>query len=236
LSGAASASFRRIAWAVSGKGRALHAVLEAVDAGLLPVTIVAVVIDRPSPISSIVEARGLPCRLIEPDGKPYHPDLVTLLAEQRAEWLGLTFNRLLADEVVQQMHGRIFNLHLSLLPMFPGFGSIKRTLASGMRLTAATVHLVDGTTDQGPILTQSAVPVTNHDTLATLGRRLFEAALPMLLQVVRSIGDAELRFTTPSGLSWPRADIVPALPTPVFPLVDADLLDFATAHCQRLPS
>lgn len=234
MSGAVSA--KRIVWAVSGQGRALHAVLEAVDAGLLPVTIVAVVIDRPSPISATVEARGLPCQLIEPDGGRYHPDLVTLLAEQRADWLGLTFNRLLADEVVRQMKGRIFNLHLSLLPMFPGFGSIKRTLASGMRLTAATVHLVDGTTDQGPILTQSAVPVTSHDTVATLGRRMFEAALPMLLQVVRSIGEAELRFTPPAGLSWPRADIAPALPTAVFPLVDADLLRFATAYCQRLPS
>ena len=227
---------KRIAWAVSGQGRALHAVLEAMDAGLLPVAIVAVVIDRPSPISAIAAARGLPCRLIEPDGRRYHPELVTLLAQERADWLGLTFNRLLSDAVIRQLDGRIFNLHMSLLPMFPGFGAIGQSLASGMRLTAATVHLVDGTTDQGPILAQSAVPVARRDTPATLGRRLFEAALPLLLQVVRSIGEGELCFDPSSGLTWPRADTAPTWPTPIFPLVDEDLLRFASEYCQRLPS
>lgn len=225
----------RIAWAVSGQGRALQAVLEAVDAGLLPVSIVAVALDRPSPFAAIAEARGLPCHLIPPGAERYHPDFARLLAEEGAEWLGLTFNRLLSEEVIQQVQGRVFNLHLSLLPMFPGFGAIGQTLAHGMRLTAATVHLVDATTDQGPILAQAAVPVARLDTAGTLGRRVFEVALPLLLQVVRSIGQRELRFEAGSGLAWPRADVAPAEPMPFFPLVDEDLLDFARRFCARLP-
>ncbi|MCX8134262.1 MAG: formyltransferase family protein [Roseococcus sp.] len=226
---------KRLAWAVSGEGRALEAVLQASDAGLLPVRVVAVAIDRPSRISAVAEARGLPCPLIAPGPLPYHPDLARLLAATGAEWLGLTFNRLLSTEVIDHMEGRIFNLHLSLLPMFPGFGALRRALAEGMRMTAVTVHLVNTTLDQGPILAQGCVPVARRDTRATLGRRLFEAALPLLLQVVRSIGQGELRFTPATGLEWERTDRAPAAPTPRFPLVDEDLLAFAEAYCAALP-
>ena len=225
----------RIAWAVSGQGRALQGVMEAIDSGLLPVRIVAVAIDRPSPISAVAEAGGIPCRLIKPSNGRYHPDLARLLADEGAEWLGLTFNRLLSEEVIGLVRGRVFNMHLSLLPMFPGFGAIGRSLVHGMRLTAATVHLVDEKTDQGPILAQSAVPVARLDTPATLGLRLFEAALPLLLQVVRSIGEEQLCFDQAAGLTWPRADTAPQAPTHVFPLVDEDLLSFAHGFCARLP-
>jgi phosphoribosylglycinamide formyltransferase 1 len=224
----------RIAWAVSGQGRALQAILDAVDLGLLPVEIVALVVDRPSPIEAVAQARGLPCRLLQPGPERYHPELAAMLTEHRAEWLGLTFNRLLSDDVIALLGGRIFNLHLSLLPMFPCFGSIPRALSGGLRLTGATVHLIDGKTDQGTILAQSAVPLGGRDTREILGRRLFEASLPLLLQVVRSVGTGELQVDPRDGLRWPRTDIAPEGPTATFPLVDADLVQFARGFCARL--
>ncbi|WP_051212563.1 phosphoribosylglycinamide formyltransferase [Rubritepida flocculans] len=227
---------KRLAWAVSGQGRALQAVLEATEAGLLPVSVVAVATDRPSPIAELAEARGVPCRLIPPGAGAYHPDLAALLRETGAEWLGLTFNRLLSEEVLGQMRGRVFNLHLSLLPMFPGFGALRRTLEQGMRMCGVTVHLVDATLDQGPILAQGCAPVARSDSRAALGRRLFETSLPLLLQVVRSIGAGELRFSPETGLDWPRADLPPPGPTPRFPLVDEDLLRFAERYCAALPA
>jgi folate-dependent phosphoribosylglycinamide formyltransferase PurN len=42
--------------------------------------------------------------------------------------MGLTFNRLITQNVIDAFRGRIFNLHMSLLPMFPGFGATRKRL------------------------------------------------------------------------------------------------------------
>ena len=226
----------RLAWAVSGQGRALLAVMDAVRLGLLHVDLELVILDRPSPIGAAAAKAAIPCHLIEAGPGRYHPRLVELLAAHRIDWLGLTFNRLISDEVIHLLDGRIFNFHLSLLPMFPGFSAkaIRSGLEHGMRLAGATVHLVNHSTDGGSILGQCVAPVPAGDTEALLGRRLFEASLPLLLQVVRSVGARELTHDARLGLRWPRAAVAPTGSTAMFPLVDEDLLHFAQAFCARL--
>ena len=234
---------RRIAWAVSGQGRALQAVLQAIDAGLLPVEIALVLTDRASPIEGFAQARKLPVRRIEPWDKERPSELIALLSAHEAEWMGLTFNRLLPEAAIAHMGGRIFNLHMSLLPMFPGFGALRRTIEVGMRMAGVTVHLIDARTDAGRILGQSVCPVSGADTRDTLGARMFGIALPLLLQVVRSIGTGELTFNQDNAqkdpernpiLEWPRADVLPASPAHTFPAIDDDLTLFADAFCRSL--
>ena len=57
----------------------------------------------------------------------------------------------------------ILNIHPSLLPAFPGIDAQQQALAHGVKVSGATVHLVTGELDSGPIVAQAAVPV--------LGRR-----------------------------------------------------------------
>ncbi|WP_395450920.1 phosphoribosylglycinamide formyltransferase [Aminobacter sp. UC22_36] len=225
---------KRIAWAVSGQGRGCIAVQAAIDRGLIDAEIGLIVTDRPSSIADFARARDIPCVLIEPDVVPFHPNLLDVLATHRCEWMGLTFNRLLSEAVLDAFGGRIFNVHFSLLPMYPGFGARTKTLTAGMRMTAATIHLIDANPDNGIILAQAACAVTASDTPPTLGLRMFEAVLPQLLQVVRSIASDELTFERGAGLTWPRAHIAPSAPTYVFPLIDADLEQFAANFCRNL--
>lgn len=224
----------RLAWAVSGQGRALQAVLRAIDAGLLPVELALVVTDRPSPIEAVAQERGIGTARIPAGPGPYHPDLIEALHHHGVEWMGLTFNRLLSSAVIDALEGRIFNLHLAPLPLFPGFGSIAKALGAGMRMTGATIHLVDAGMDEGTILAQAGCPIAGSDTPETLGRRLFEAALPSLLQVTRSIATGEISLEPEKGLHWQRAQVVPEGAHHVFPPVDSDLQRFAAAFCQDL--
>ncbi len=225
----------RLAWAVSGQGRALQAVIDAAQSGLIAAEVVFIVSDRPSPIEIVARQHGIPYRLIEPQEGRYHPALIESVAPHDPEWMGLTFNRLLADSVIAHFGGRIFNLHLSLLPLFPGFGAvaISRMIASGMRMTGATVNLIDDSTDLGPILAQATCPVSSADTRATLGRRLFEISLPMLLQLVRAIAERELTYSAESGIVWP-ATAAAVANSNVFPCVDADISAFSRQFCAKL--
>lgn len=71
---------------------------------------------------------------------------------------------------------RIINLHPSLLPEFAGgMDAVERAIESRAKVTGATVHVVTGDVDAGPILVQEAVPIVEGDTVETLRRRVREA-------------------------------------------------------------
>ena len=82
------------------------------------------------------------------------------------------YMRLLSGAFVSQFAGRILNIHPSLLPAFPGLDAQHQALSHGAKMTGCTVHFVDETLDNGPILLQAAVPVFDSDTLETLSLRI----------------------------------------------------------------
>ncbi|MET0674672.1 MAG: formyltransferase family protein [Bradyrhizobium sp.] len=204
----------KLGWAISGKGMAARAVMEAHLAGLLKSKLDLVFFDRTGATDSMIEycaQKDIEFRVIGPAGLE-----TGLLEAQRAgglDCMGLTFNRLIPESVINGFKGRIFNLHLSLLPMFPGFGATRKALESGLPHAGVTVHLVDAGIDTGPIIAQQKVPIVATDNEATLGRRQFEAAVPLVLQTVRLMEDGK---------------------QPRFERCDADLVRFAQDYCQRI--
>ena len=76
---------------------------------------------------------------------------------------------------------RIINLHPSLLPEFAGgMDAVERAIESGAKVTGATVHVVTGDVDAGPILVQEAVPIFEDDTVETLRQRVHDAEYRIL--------------------------------------------------------
>ena len=76
--------------------------------------------------------------------------------------------RLFTAEFVQRWHGRMLNIHPSLLPSFPGLDPHGQALRAGVKISGATVHFVVPETDAGPIVMQGAVAVRGDDTPETL--------------------------------------------------------------------
>lgn len=190
---------------------AARAIMEAHLAGLLKSKLDLVVFDRTGATDPMMEY----CADKNIDFKVIAPvDLeAELLRTQEAhgfDGMGLTFNRIIPPSVIDAFNGQIFNLHLALLPMFPGFGATKKALESGLSHAGVTVHFVDAGVDTGPIIAQLKVPIRTTDNEATLGRRQFEAAIPLVLQTVRLMENRE---------------------KPRFELCDADLVRFATDYC-----
>jgi len=98
------------------------------------------------------------------------------------------YDRIHTAPLLEAFAGRIVNVHPSLLPDFAGgMDAVEQALHAGVRTTGATVHLVTGDVDGGPILVQEAVLVLPGDTVETLRLRIHEAEYRILPQAIRSM-------------------------------------------------
>ena len=82
------------------------------------------------------------------------------------------FMRVLTGGFVERYHGRMLNIHPSLLPAFPGLDTHARALAAGVKVHGCSVHFVTAQLDHGPIVIQAAVRVLPGDTAASLAARV----------------------------------------------------------------
>ncbi|XP_078001526.1 trifunctional purine biosynthetic protein adenosine-3-like [Glandiceps talaboti] len=112
------------------------------------------------------------------------------LVEAGIEFICLAgFMRILSGEFVRKWHGRLINIHPSLLPSFKGMSAHKLVLEAGVRITGCSVHYVVEEVDAGAIIEQESVPVYPRDTVDILQERVKLAehkAYPRALELVAS--------------------------------------------------
>jgi phosphoribosylglycinamide formyltransferase-1 len=165
---------------ISGRGSNLQAILNAVRDGRLDAR-VGVVISNVAGAPGLDRARaaGVPVEILPHrdfrSREEYDAALVDRLRAHGVELVCLAgFLRLLSPVFVRAFPGRILNVHPSLLPSFPGLHAQRQALEHGVKVTGATVHLVDEELDHGPILVQRAVPVLEDDDEESLSARILE--------------------------------------------------------------
>lgn len=214
----------RIAVLASGGGTNLRALLDAQDAGRLQSgRVVLVLSDRPDAHAlERARARGVRAEAVEPRGFPdaaaFERRLLALLERERIDVVVLAgFLRILGADFVARYRGRILNVHPSLIPSFCGRGFYglrvhRAALAAGVKVTGATVHLVDETPDGGPILMQRAVEVLPDDTPEALQRRVMEQAEWRLLPEAVERLCGSLRGPAPETPPREQAPSEPLLP------------------------
>ena len=91
------------------------------------------------------------------------------------------FMSILSKEFTKKYENRIINIHPSLIPSFCGEGFYglhvhEAALKKGVKVTGATVHIVNEIPDGGPIIMQRAVYIEENDTPETLQKRVMEQA------------------------------------------------------------
>jgi phosphoribosylglycinamide formyltransferase-1 len=143
---------------------------------------IAVVISNRADAAGLVKAATSGIATVVVESKPFGKDraafeaaLQRVLDQHGIELICLAgFMRLFTAGFVQRWHGRMLNIHPSLLPSFPGLDPHGQALRAGVKISGATVHFVIPETDAGPILMQGAVAVSDHDTAETLAERVLE--------------------------------------------------------------
>lgn len=217
-----------IAFCVSGKGRLMRAAVRcAAQLGIRPA---AIVLDEKAAPDLDIFCRdaNIPhTRLDLSDRQRFDDDLVRACREAQPGAIFLTFDKLVPPALVDQFPHSIVNVHMSLLPAFRGFGALSGALNAGVKLAGPTLHLVDGSVDGGPIISQGAVPVRPADTPADLGARIYRQVLPMYLQLLAWFA-ADRVTRDDAGRVWIRDAAYEA--GPIVPAIEPAIAALATAH------
>ncbi len=180
----------RVVVLVSGTGTLLQALLDA-ESPDYPAQVVAVGADRAG-AAALKRAKRLPTFVVElaqyPDRASWDTALTeTVAAHQPDLVVTAGFMKILGPGFVHSFGGRTINTHPALLPAFPGRHPVADALAHGVRVTGATVHLVDAGVDTGPILAQRAVEIRPDDTEQRLHERIKVVERRLLVEVVADL-------------------------------------------------
>ena len=182
----------RIAVLVSGGGTNLEALLNAQEAGKIPHGEIVLVLSSAAGAYALDRAKnhGVPGFAVPRKGRSqedFETGLTEKLTEYRVDMIVLAgFLSILSEDFVRRWPDRILNVHPSLIPAFCGKGMYglrvhEAALRRGVKVTGATVHLVNEIPDGGRILLQKAVEILPGDTPEILQRRVMEQAEWLLL-------------------------------------------------------
>ena len=191
----------RIAVLVSGGGTNLQALIDAQQAGEIPDGEIALVISNKTGAYALERAAkaGIPAVTVTKKAsggtqEGFEQALLAILKENSIDLIILAgFLAILSADFTRAYNDRIINVHPSLIPSFcgKGFYGLKvheAALEYGVKVTGATVHLVNEIPDGGRILLQKAVDILPDDTAETLQKRVMEQAewklLPKAAQMV----------------------------------------------------
>jgi phosphoribosylglycinamide formyltransferase 1 len=197
----------RLVVLASGAGTNLQALLDATADPAYGASVVAVGADRDG-IEALARAdrAGIPTFVhrvrdhrsrddwdvaMTASCREHDPDLV----------ISAGFMKLAGKAFLDEFAGRYLNTHPALLPAFPGVRAAAEALEYGVKVSGATLFVVDAGVDTGPIVAQAAVAVDDDDDAQTLHERIKVAERAMLCECVGrmaregfTISDRKVRF------------------------------------------
>ncbi len=188
---------------ISGRGSNMLALIEACKAPDFPAHIVQVISNRPqAPGLDIARQHGIDTRVVDhtdfASRAAFDQALGRALRESGAHLVCLAgFMRLLGPDLVHAWHGRMINIHPSLLPAFKGLNTHERALQAGVSEHGCTVHFVSAGMDEGPVIGQESVPVKPEDTPQTLARRVLEAEHRLYPACLRALAQGRITPQSP---------------------------------------
>jgi formyltetrahydrofolate-dependent phosphoribosylglycinamide formyltransferase len=194
----------RVAVAASGRGSNLEALLRALGPEA-PARVVLVLSDRAAAGAlELARGHGVPTtHLADPSDAA---DWLAALQREQVDLVVLAgYLKLVPAGVIDRYRGRIVNIHPALLPAFGGRGMYGRrvheaVLASGVRESGASVHLVDEVYDRGEVLARARVPVLPGDDADRLAARVLEVEHRLLPAVVLAAARAGRPVSLPEAV------------------------------------
>lgn len=171
----------RVAVLVSGSGSNLQVLIDAMQAGTLPIEIVGVISNRDDAyavtrandasipvaiLSHVASGKRMGIKTFEHHAseqlQAWQPDLIVLAG----------FMRVLSASFINNSPAPMINLHPSLLPAYKGLDTHKRAIQAGERHHGCSIHVVTAELDAGTMLTQAVLDVTQKDTADGLQKRV----------------------------------------------------------------
>lgn len=193
-------SKKRILIFASGRGSNAEAIHEATVNGTVNGIVVGVICDHAdAQVLKRAERWNVPTTVLElksfenkaafndailEAALSYKPDLICLAG----------YMRICGENLIHAFPNRIINIHPALLPSFRGLHAQRQAVEAGVKVAGCTVHFVGTGLDDGPIITQVAVPVYDDDTEETLSDRILQQEHPAYVRVVTAFCADKLKI------------------------------------------
>ena len=214
----------RIAILVSGSGSNLQVLIDAMQAGALPIEIVGVISNREDAyaitrakdaaipvavLSHVVSGKRMGIKTFESHASAqltaWQPDLIVLAG----------FMRVLSAEFIDNAPAPMVNLHPSLLPIYKGLDTHQRAIRAGEYHHGCSIHVVTAELDAGTVLTQALLEVKQKDTADSLQARVQKLEHQLLPWTILLIAKGVLPIDTDAS-SLDVISCLPALPLKLF--------------------
>ena len=214
-----SAKPLRVAVLVSGSGSNLQVLINATQAGALPIEIVGVISNREDAyaitrandaaipvavLSHVASGKRMGIKTFETHANAqlttWQPD-VTVLAG---------FMRVLSASFIDNAPAPMINLHPALLPAYKGLDTHQRAIQAGERHHGCSIHVVTAELDAGAVLTQALLEVNYKDTADSLQARVQKAEHQLLPWTLLLIAKGIIDLDNPPNDT--KSSYLPALP------------------------
>jgi len=187
---------------ISGSGSNLLSLLQKSQNPLFPAKIVAVGSDLDAPGLEHAELYEVDTFIVNPaqfqsrqhwgetllaNVLHHQPDLVVLAG----------FMKILPENFVKALSGKLINIHPSLLPEFKGAHAVRDALAAGATKTGVSIHYVDEGVDTGELIAQSEVPIEPLDTEQSLHERIKKVEHQLLAATIERIASQQISVAKP---------------------------------------
>ena len=184
---------------LSGSGSNLQAIID--NSTRLPIEIRAVISNQADAYGLVrAENAGITTRVLNhksfADRDDYDQALLELVESFKPGLVVLAgFMRILTTAFVNHFHGRMLNIHPSLLPKFRGLHTHQRALDEGETIHGVSVHFVTEELDGGPLITQAQVPVLAGDDADMLGARVLKREHRLYPMTIQWFAEGRLRLS-----------------------------------------
>jgi phosphoribosylglycinamide formyltransferase-1 len=214
-----SAKPLRVAVLVSGSGSNLQVLINAMQAGALPIEIVGVISNREDAyaitrandaaipvavLSHVTSGKRMGIKTFETHASgqlsAWQPDLIVLAG----------FMRVLSSAFIDNAPAPMINLHPALLPAYKGLDTHQRAIQAGERHHGCSIHVVTAELDAGAVLTQALLEVNQKDTADSLQARVQKGEHQLLPWTILLIAKGIIDLNNPHDDA--ELSCLPALP------------------------
>jgi formyltetrahydrofolate-dependent phosphoribosylglycinamide formyltransferase len=196
-------SKKRLAVLASGRGSNFERILERVKDGFIPAEIVLLITNNPKAGALAIAAQNkVEAKVIIPgeftDSNTFNNAILKALVSAKVDYIILAgYLKLIGSVVVDRYENKILNIHPALLPSFGGKGMYghhvhQAVFDSGVKVSGATVHLVNNEYDLGPIVLQRSVSIEDLNKPEDIAARVLKIEHQIYPEAVKLLVENKL--------------------------------------------
>ncbi len=194
----------KLAVFVSGRGSNLKSIVESIENGKLHAEVLAVVSNKSdAPALSFAEDNSIHTFIVSSvtnENTLIYSDLSKKLMELKIDLIVLAgFLKKIPDEFVELFFNKIINIHPALLPSFGGKGMYgmnvhQAVFKSSAKVSGATVHFVNQNYDEGKIIAQKCVDISDVNAPEEISERVLSIEHQLLPEVIQLFAEGKVKI------------------------------------------